>query len=289
MALDALLIGQREVVANVREEHRHGAVVVHLGDGVELVVVAARAVHRQAEEHPPGRRDHVIEVVVAVLRVVLLAEEHARPHAQHPGRDQRVKARVFYFVAGELLLHEAVVGLVLVECLDDVIAVTPSVRLIVVVLIAGGIRVAHRIQPVASPAFAVTGRVQQFIDQPCEGFLRRVLLERGHDCGRRQQADQIQVGSPHQRPGVGARSALDALIAQASGEERVDGMCFAAGRSVSLGILEGPPDLVFLSLFLGDFPRCARVDPTLQRCDFLRGECAAKRHARLGGARYVAV
>ena len=48
-------------------EHRHHAVVVARGQRLELVVVAAGAAERQAEEHLRRRADHVVQLVEAVL------------------------------------------------------------------------------------------------------------------------------------------------------------------------------------------------------------------------------
>ena len=80
--------GQRMIVIDERVEDRHHAVVVHLRDGIELVIVAARAGHRQSHERARGGADHVVKIVVAIVRVLLLAEQHARADAVEAGGDQ---------------------------------------------------------------------------------------------------------------------------------------------------------------------------------------------------------
>ena len=56
------LIGRRQrmIVIDIREEHGHEAVVVGLQDRIELVIVAARAGHRQAEKGARGGADRII-------------------------------------------------------------------------------------------------------------------------------------------------------------------------------------------------------------------------------------
>jgi hypothetical protein len=92
------------------------------------------AVDRQAQHALADRADDLVEVVVAALRIVLLPEQHARPHAQEPGRDQAVVRPAVHLVAGDLLDQKSIVRLVLVERLDDVVAVPPCVRAMHVVL-----------------------------------------------------------------------------------------------------------------------------------------------------------
>ena len=75
--------------------------------------------------------------------------------AEIAGGDERLGIVGKQFVAGELLQHEAVVGLVGVEGVDDVVAITPGVGAVVVGLVAVAVGVADEVQPVARPAFAV--------------------------------------------------------------------------------------------------------------------------------------
>ena len=67
LPLDVLpVVGHRRDVLEEGEQ----AVVVLLRDGVDLVVVAASAVDRQAEERLPGGGDEVVEPVVPRLHAV---------------------------------------------------------------------------------------------------------------------------------------------------------------------------------------------------------------------------
>ena len=73
-------------------------------------------------------------------------------------------------VARDLLLDEAVVGLVLVERLDHVIAIAPDVGPRLIALEAFAIGVARQVQPVPRPALAVVRRGEQAVDH----FLERI-------------------------------------------------------------------------------------------------------------------
>ena len=85
-------------------------VVVLLRDRVDLVIVAAGAVDRQAEEDLAGGRDDVVEPVVAgLLAVGRLVVPDAQ--AVEAGGDERVGVAVGQLVAGELLADERSYGL----------------------------------------------------------------------------------------------------------------------------------------------------------------------------------
>ena len=55
----------------------------------------------------------------------------------------------------DLFLHKAIVGFVVIERLDDVVAVPPGIAIINVRLIAAAVGVPGGVEPVAGPAFAV--------------------------------------------------------------------------------------------------------------------------------------
>jgi hypothetical protein len=96
------------------------------------VVVAARAAHRQAHKGPRGGVDLLVHNVIASSPGCRSASSFA-PSDRKPVDDaQRSNACVEIVgrrqqVAGDLLVDELVVGLVLVEGCDDVVAVAPGV------------------------------------------------------------------------------------------------------------------------------------------------------------------
>ena len=95
------------------EEGDH-SVIVLLGEGIELVIVAAGTAHGQAQECLGGGPDHVIQLIEAVLvevgRLVVPGAQPVEPH-----RDMSLGGGVLQLVPGQLLQNEPVVGLVLVQ------------------------------------------------------------------------------------------------------------------------------------------------------------------------------
>src|SRR5262249_61382187 len=119
-------VGDRAFGRPESREKRLDAVVILLRDRVELVVVAAGAPDRDAEEDLRcGVGDVVEDFLPALLQIdcVILVWVVA----QKAGGDPRVGVVGVAFVAGNLLGEEAVVGLIVIERLNDVIAVAPGV------------------------------------------------------------------------------------------------------------------------------------------------------------------
>ena len=148
---------------HVAHESQH-RVVVRLADRVELVVVTAGAAHGDAHHPLADRAEDVVPAVVvrgdAVVRFGVPGSELIEA-----GGDQGVVRRWAQFVTGNLFGEEAIVGLVLVERADHVVAVAPDVRLLVVLLVPVGLGEAHDVEPVAAPSLAVLGAREQRVDE----------------------------------------------------------------------------------------------------------------------------
>src|SRR5690606_8577908 len=119
-----------------------------------LVVVTTSTADRKPEKNFPRSAQDVIQAIMqGSLLVVRFIVPHAKPVVTR--RDQRIKGEVIKFVPGQLLAHEPVVRLVIVERADDVIAVTPDVRFFIIAFITVSLREAHEIEPMPPPSFAV--------------------------------------------------------------------------------------------------------------------------------------
>ena len=162
--LGFLLWRQQVIESHVSKEHSDRTVVVHAGDRIKLVVVAAGAVDRQAHEALERRPDHVVQIVVAIVRVGLLAESHSRPEPVKGGSSETIVGRLVKLVAGNLLDEELVVGLVLVQRLDHIVPIPPSCIQGAVMLETRALREADHIEPEPSPALAVVAGCQQPLD-----------------------------------------------------------------------------------------------------------------------------
>ena len=80
---------------------------------------------------------------------------------QVAGRDPRFGRIGRELIARDLFLNELVVRFVFIEGADDVIAISPGIVAIAIVLKASGIGVANHIQPVPAPSLAVVRRSKQ--------------------------------------------------------------------------------------------------------------------------------
>ena len=78
-------------------------VIVLLRNRIKLVVVTPGALHGQAHHSAPDGRNHVIQILIAKLRIVLLAKTHFGMTAQKASCRQRLGRRFLHFIASQLL------------------------------------------------------------------------------------------------------------------------------------------------------------------------------------------
>ena len=281
---------------DIVEEAAEG-VVVALQDRIELMVVAAGALHAGAEEDVAGGVGDVVQDVLplpARVAVVVFVD----PVAEVAEGRERVGVAGEEFVAGELLLHEAVVGLVLVEGLDDVIAVAPGGRAEVVDAVAVAVGVAHEVEPRARHPLTVGRGGEQAVDELIVG--RRVLvLDEGSDLfGRGRQTGQVEGDAADEHGALGFAGGREAFLGETGLEEAVDRMRGGAGGKFrALDRLIGPPGLLLRTDGAGQVaaggddlrpalrPGGAGFHPRLQQGDFVLGEAVSLRghhHIRVG-------
>ena len=202
-------------------EHAVQSVIILHRDGIELVVVTARAGDGQAHQAAGDDVDAVVDDVVLVV-------EKTPAEGEEPERgERRLVLAQWQTVGGELLDDETVVGQVGVERADHVIAV--RVRESVAALLVAGevalrVGVARHIEPEASPALAVSGRGQQSIDGPLIGrTVTRVIAHKILGLlGRRRQARQPVRHPPQQGAGLRLRRSGKFALRLRRADERVD-------------------------------------------------------------------
>jgi len=120
------------------------------------VVVTAGAADGDPAEGSADNVGHLGENFVAGTGDFLIAGILAeRAEAVKSAGDEQSWSEGFGFVASELFLNELVVGFVLLEALDYVIAVTVGVGTVGVVLVAVGFGEADDVEPMACPLLAV--------------------------------------------------------------------------------------------------------------------------------------
>ena len=218
---------QNLVVAAVRFDavkERQQRVIVALQKRIDLVIVAASAIRRQAEKRLRRRRQDVVQPVeerqLAIGRLIV---PQAEPVIS--GRDDPVGSDLIEFIAGQLLTNELVVRLVVVERADDVVAITPDERLGIVPLEAVRLGVANQVEPMSSPMLAVVPRIEQPIDDLLVGVRRRVRRKLFDILRRRRQAGQRVKQSPQQRLFRGCWRGSHAVGFELREHERVDRIC----------------------------------------------------------------
>ena len=125
-------------------------------------------------------------------------------------------------VAGNLLLHEPVVGHVGVERLDDPVAIAERVRVRDVLVEPVRVGIAGDVEPVPAPTLAVAGRRQQPLDHPLVG-VGPLVREEGVDLGRgRGQAGQVERDPPQQLPLAGGGDRRQPVGLEPGEDEPVD-------------------------------------------------------------------
>ena len=207
-------------------------VEVGLRNGVELVVVAARAGDGQRLEGLGHRVDLVVgEGHLLVERVD--RRKTVQDHAQLADADgafveAAAQARLRQQVAGDRLADQLRPGHVVVEGADQVVAVAPGVGDRRVALGTVGFGVAHPVHEVARPLLAELRAGQQGVDL---GFVRSGCVR------RRRQAGEDKAGAPAQGLGIRARSRRQPV----AGKPGVDLVIDAAVRRHGPQRRERPP------------------------------------------------
>ena len=149
------------------EDGLEGVVVVG-GDGIEFVVVATGAFEGLAEEGDADGVGDVVQEALAGDFGDFHAGEFPGAHAEETGGDDEFGVVRVEFVTGDLFANELVVGFVVVEGANDVVAVAPGVAAFEVVGETGGVGVANDVEPVAGHAFAVVGGGEEGFDLAIE-------------------------------------------------------------------------------------------------------------------------
>ena len=280
-------------------------VVVRSRDGVEFVIVAARAAHRQAEECLGVNIDLVVYAVALVAadvhrRMGRLAEmPKARPLCRFILASGRVEARLFDHVPGDVFHDKVVVRHVGVECADDVVAVAIGLWDGVIRLVPARLGKPHEVEPVLAPAFAKMRRCQQPLDEVLVSDRRCVGNERLDFRRRGRQSGEVKVQSADHRLARGRSTGGKLGLLQTGEDKLIDrgpgpaGVCIECWRLDALshrlpcpvlGHTLGDVKLVLVS-DLGGFAvagvRCTHFDPFGQFRDCVIRQFVFGRHLQV--------
>ena len=153
------------------------------------MIVAAGAPNRQAEEGGTGHAHHVGQFVGPLLlpeqRIFATHDILGASHEEAGG------GLCPHRIPGNLFKDKAVVGLVLVERPNDVVAVVVGIGPLVVGLEASAVGIAYDVQPVAGPPLPVTWVIQGLFNQPLVGVLALVCDKSIHFLGSGNQSQHV--------------------------------------------------------------------------------------------------
>ena len=204
------------------------------------MVVAARAMNGGADEGRHHRGDHV--VTVEVLRDLLVdctvGDAHLRTLVPRPGRQKtNAPGRGWVvrekYIAGHLLAHEPGVRLVVVERLDEPVAVRPGVFADGILVVAVRLRIVGDVHPVPGPAFAVARTREQSVDQPL-GRAGGVVVDECADFRRGgREPGEVEGRTPDERLPVGGRGRPEVFFGVFRRDKTVDRVSGPAGLEVS--------------------------------------------------------
>src|ERR1035441_4127533 len=184
-------------------EERAESIEIALLDGIKFMVVTLSATDGLAEPHG-AHGAHTIGqhtgFVVFRLRAAFLRRED-KPIER--GGDFLFRRAVGQQVAGQLLARELVEGLVLVECLDYVVAIGPNVSRIVR-MVARSEEQKSEIEPTYRHSLAKLRRCEELLYEPGYCSRRRVPLERLHVPGLGRQANQVEVKPARECAAIGS-------------------------------------------------------------------------------------
>ena len=125
-------------------------------------------------------------------------------------------------VACELLTDKAIVGLVAVEGVDDVVAVTVHFRDRAVSVVSRSVGVAREVEPVASPSLAMARRCKEPLDEARIGVRRGIFDEGLNRLGRRRQSHKIEVDAADESVPVGIACGAKSLLLALRDQEAID-------------------------------------------------------------------
>ena len=251
-------------------------VIFLLTDRVELVIVAAGAIHRHAHGGGHHLGGHVVEIEPAGGAAQLVAprldlpDEIPRPRREESGRDDRLGLIGPEDVAGDLLFQKPVVGFVLVEGIDDIIPITPGRVAALVAFKAVGVGVMRDVEPVPRKALAEMGRREETVDELFIGRRIRVGDKSLDRFGRRRHPVQVKGESPDERTAIRLRRHREPCLGETTLNKDIDGMPALPFHDRLARIRERLPGPVGKALVgsrrrIG--PGSTGVDPGLQNAD----------------------
>ena len=177
---------------------RFESIVIPLRDRVVLVRVALAALQRQAQPHFAQRVGSIDGPFDAILFPINSAFGVDKRVTVKTGGNVLIGGRAGEEVAGNLLDRELIEGHIIVECLDDPVPPTPSVRPRTVRLVAVTVGVASHVKPVAAPSLTIVRRLEKTVHYVFVRIVRSIFEKRLDFIQGWWQTDQVNVNAAEQ-------------------------------------------------------------------------------------------
>ena len=194
------------------------------------MVVASSATERHAHESLPDRIDLLVDRVHHQFVPIGFGQDFG-PQDQVARCDPALKTRIGQQVSGDLLLDESIEWLVLVEGLNHVITVSPSVPVGDVFIQSVRVRVTRHIKPMPRVSNPILRRTEQAIDLTVDRLGCSVLFKSPILVRFRWQPDQIHTQTSHQFPIRSRRGRTKSLGLQSLQDKRIDRISTPIGPS----------------------------------------------------------
>ena len=179
------------------------------------------------------------------------------------------------------MLKKCVVRHVLIEGIDNPVAIPPGIWPVFIAFKAAGVRVADDVQPVPSPALAVLRAGEETIDNLWPGIWSAILFECLNLFKCRGQPRQVKIGTPNQISSTRRRIPCDAVFAQTSVYKRIDDREAILCSWFFYRLVDrrkSPPDLLFGIPKRAAEVRSSCIQPARQIADFALTQLASRRH-----------
>lgn len=207
-------------------------VVFFLRDGIEFVMIASGTVCRQSKKSL-----HVTDQIFDFI----LHHRHlhfviGRQSCVVGSGDQKSGCcRCFFkiirtqYVARQLHADKFVVGQILIECVDDPVAIGIGVVARLVVFKTIALSEAHDVQPMSSPAFSIVRRCKHPINQIFVGMIGQIVEKRGDFVRGWRKSQQIKRQATNQSAFVGFRGCNQSRFCAFRINKRINGIFRPAG------------------------------------------------------------
>jgi hypothetical protein len=200
------------------------------------MIVALGASDGESEERAGDDFQGVCKDVVAGGVRIGATARAVRAHAEVTGSDEEIargnvcrdggKCSVSepeQFVSGNLLEEELVERLVRIQTADDVVAVLIGEGTLGILIgVAVGVSIAGDVEPVPSPSFPVSRRLEQTIDELLVRIWGRIGEKGLNLSWRRGESEQIEIDAPNQREPVSVWRQLEVCGTKTCPKEGVD-------------------------------------------------------------------